>query len=135
MPIKPENLKFYPENWPEIRERIRKRSGNRCECTGECGEQHEAGRCNLEHMSTGYRLLSGKFVPAKHFTPELAASLFGQYRTLALKKIVLTVSHKNHVPSDCEDSNLQHFCQRCHLLYDREHHLESARKTRMQKAL
>lgn len=34
MPIKPENRHRYPKNWPEIRERIRARSGNRCEWCG-----------------------------------------------------------------------------------------------------
>jgi len=39
MPIRPENRARYPKNWPEIVARIRERSGNRCECRGECGRQ------------------------------------------------------------------------------------------------
>lgn len=31
MPISPENKKRYPANWPDIRERIRTRAGNKCE--------------------------------------------------------------------------------------------------------
>ncbi len=31
MPIKPENKNRYPDNWEEIRQRILKRAGNKCE--------------------------------------------------------------------------------------------------------
>ena len=31
MPIKPENRKRYPSNWPAIREAVRQRSGDCCE--------------------------------------------------------------------------------------------------------
>jgi len=34
MPIKPENRARYPANWKEIRARILKRAGNRCEWPG-----------------------------------------------------------------------------------------------------
>ena len=41
MPIKKENRARYPKNWKsEIVPRIRARSGNRCECTGQCGIGH-----------------------------------------------------------------------------------------------
>lgn len=31
MPIKPENRDRYPADWPQIRERILRRAGGRCE--------------------------------------------------------------------------------------------------------
>lgn len=34
MPILPENRKRYPKNWKEIRRKILKRSGHRCEVCG-----------------------------------------------------------------------------------------------------
>ena len=34
MPVKPENKGRYPANWPEIRQRILKRDGNRCKFCG-----------------------------------------------------------------------------------------------------
>lgn len=41
MPIKPENAARYPKNWKkEIVPRIRLRSGDVCECHGECGLWH-----------------------------------------------------------------------------------------------
>ena len=49
-------------------------------------------------------------------------------------KIILTVAHLNHQPEDCRPENLKAMCQRCHLRYDREHHKESAAKTRESKS-
>jgi len=47
MPIRPENRSRYPKDWPAIRERIRARSGDRCEgspaypdCRAVNGEAH-----------------------------------------------------------------------------------------------
>lgn len=34
MPIRPENRDRYPPDWPEIRARILRRAGNRCELRG-----------------------------------------------------------------------------------------------------
>lgn len=50
MPIKPENRRRYPANWAEIRDRIRARSGNRCEW------------CGVENGAVGYREDDGRFV-------------------------------------------------------------------------
>jgi hypothetical protein len=43
-------------------------------------------------------------------------------------RVVLTVAHLNHDPSDCAESNLSAMCQRCHLRYDAEHHAKSRRE-------
>jgi hypothetical protein len=41
MPISKANAARYPKNWKtEIVPAIRVRSGNRCECMGECGLHH-----------------------------------------------------------------------------------------------
>lgn len=41
MPIKPENAARYPKDWKKVVvQRIRARSGDRCECLGECGHKH-----------------------------------------------------------------------------------------------
>jgi hypothetical protein len=45
-------------------------------------------------------------------------------------KVVLTTAHLDHVPENCDLSNLRHWCQRCHLVYDAEHHAQNARETR-----
>ena len=49
---------------------------------------------------------------------------------LARPLVVLTVAHLNHTPEDCRDDNLKAMCQACHLNYDRDHHAETAARTR-----
>lgn len=90
MPIRPENLARYPKNWPEIRAHIRERSGNRCECDGRCGHDHD-GRCT---------------------------ALNGEPHPVTGAKVVLTVMHLNHTPEHNDDENLLHGCQLCHNAYD-----------------
>jgi hypothetical protein len=100
MPIRPEERGRYPKDWSTVVvPRIRARSGNRCECTGQCGLCHGTSdempdaspRCGarngLPHPTTG-------------------------------SKVVLTVMHLNHEPEDCRDENLLHGCQQCHNRYD-----------------
>jgi hypothetical protein len=70
----------------------RVRSGNRCECAGQCGEDHPGGRCNVEnsrpHPDTG-------------------------------SIVVLTLAHEHGV--ELEETSIErmfHACQRCHNRYD-----------------
>lgn len=126
MPIRPENRARYPKDWPAIRERIRARSGDRCECTGECGD-HIGVRCNCENGYHGWRF-EGEFTPWDKITS-------AQHRAIERGigkhvKIVLTVAHRDHVPEHCEEENLFHACQRCHLRYDKDHHAETRERTR-----
>lgn len=103
MPIRPENLKRYPVDWPAISLRIKERAGWRCECEGECGRGTHAGRCPNLHGGQAYGTGS---------------------------KVVLTTAHLDHTPEHCEQSNLKAMCQGCHLHYDKEHHAETAYRTR-----
>jgi hypothetical protein len=48
-------------------------------------------------------------------------------------RVVLTVAHLNHEPSDCGEANLLSLCPRCHLEYDRPMHIQHARETRWRK--
>lgn len=45
-------------------------------------------------------------------------------------RIVLTIAHLDHTPENCDPENLRALCQRCHLDYDRHHHMQNARITR-----
>ncbi len=103
MPIRPENRSRYPADWPIISKRIRNiRAEGRCECEGECGTGHP-GRCT-----------------ARNGRPNLATG----------SRVVLTVAHLDHTPENCDDANLRAMCQRCHLSYDRDHHAQTAARTR-----
>lgn len=99
MPIRPENRDRYPKNWKtEVVPRIRARSSNRCECTGQCGRDH-----GLTPESAGARCPAWNYMPIDE---------------IGGPTIVLTVMHLNHQPEDCRDENLLHACQGCHNRYD-----------------
>ncbi len=110
MPIRPENQPRYPAHWRStIVPRIRKRSGGRCECTGQCGSP----RCITRHGETR--------CTAVHLTPHPVTG----------SKVVLTVAHFNHTPEDVRDVNLADWCQLCHLAYDRHLHEANRRRNRL----
>lgn len=102
MPISRENRARYPSNWKAISEHIRFiRAGNRCECTGQCGEPHE-DRCR---------------------------ALNGMPHPVTRSRVVLTVAHLNHTPEDNREENLLALCQRCHNRLDLEHRIRNRAET------
>lgn len=125
MPIRPENRARYPAKWKsEIVPRIRARSGNRCECTGQCGVQHprgwwNAGRdsdiCGIANGDVSY-MVDGRWQVC--FPTDKGEVFERDGREYTAVKIVLTVMHLNHTPEDCSDENLLHACQGCHNRYD-----------------
>tara|TARA_R110001592_G_scaffold104697_1_gene294562 strand:- start:63080 stop:63421 length:342 start_codon:yes stop_codon:yes gene_type:complete len=91
VPIRPENRNKYPKDWKEISIRIRfDRAEGRCECDGLCGEDH-GGRCEARH---------------------------GKPHPVTGSKVVLTVMHLDHDPTNNDDTNLMAGCQKCHNRYD-----------------
>lgn len=103
----------YPKNWKtEIVPAIRKRSRNRCECTGECG-LHQ-GRCTARN---------------------------GKSHPVTGSKVILTVAHlgfgtgNKHDKMDVRLENLKHMCQRCHLMFDLHDHIQHAKATRRNKLI
>lgn len=91
MPIRPENRHLYPDDWKAISARIRfERAEGRCECDGRCGE-HYGRRCTARH---------------------------GEPHPVTGAKVVLTVMHLDHDPTNNDDANLMAGCQKCHNRYD-----------------
>ena len=128
MPIKPENKARYPKDWKAIRTRIVERAGNKCEqCAAPNGVMiargvgRDAGLYHNAEVGGVYCAETGRFVDDR------PASEFEATRCIV---VVLTVAHLDHTPENCEPSNLRALCQRCHLRYDHEHHMENARATR-----
>ena len=127
MPIKPENQKLYPKDWKAISRRIRfERAGGKCE------------QCEAKHDSYGYRDTEGRY----HMIAEDETFLGMEAEAIALEgldgetkvvRIVLTVAHLNHDPTDNREENLKALCQRCHLRYDAKLHQAEAAKTREKK--
>ena len=54
----------------------------------------------------------------------------GEPAQFARGRIMLTVAHLDHTPQNCDEGNLKAMCQRCHLRYDRDHHIRNASATR-----
>lgn len=105
MPIRPENRKRYPKDWKEISHRIRfERGQGRCECTGECGDDHGTENDNYGFCPPGYAGYPDERCSAKH----------GETHHITGSKVVLTAAHLNHVVEECGDDNLKGMCQRCH---------------------
>jgi hypothetical protein len=104
MPIRPENRPRYPADWKAISQRIKDRAGWRCECEGECGRGTHDGRCPNRHGERAYKTVA----------------------TI----VVLTTAHLDHTPENVCEDNLKAMCQGCHLHYDREHHAQTAYRTR-----
>lgn len=93
MPIRPENRSRYPKNWADISNRIRfVRAEGRCECVGQCGLEHEGGRCAARHG---------------HPHPKTGS------------RVVLTTAHFHGSEIEqCGDDDLFAGCQQCHNRYD-----------------
>jgi 5-methylcytosine-specific restriction endonuclease McrA len=107
MPIKLENKNRYPDNWLEIRERIRIRANDKCE------------NCGVVNHSWINRI-----------TREMCLS--DEHDAI---RVVCTTAHLDHTPENCEDDNLKFLCQRCHNRYDIKHRKETRHNTRMKDQL
>jgi 5-methylcytosine-specific restriction endonuclease McrA len=123
MPIKPENKARYPRDWQQIRARILSRAQNRCE---QCGAPN---RTMVMRDSTTYMLADGQVFEATT-GEKLGLARGSEYPGTRSVLIVLTIAHLDHTPENCDESNLLAFCQRCHLAYDKTHHIANSRATR-----
>jgi len=99
----------YPVWWKYFSYWVRyKRAKGRCECTGECASEKTHGNTRCVEMN-GFKAVWAK------------------------GRVVLTVAHLNHNPSDCREKNVKAMCNRCHLRMDSIHHQENAKITRDKK--
>ena len=116
MPIRPEYRWLYPIDWPQLSALIRfERAKGRCEG---CGRPHGRFVC---HLGDG-----------RWWDPERGLWRDGQGRVLrrvdadnllalvTTTRVVLATVHRDHDPTNNRARNLVAFCQRCHMLHDRE---------------
>lgn len=141
MPIKPENKGRYPANWKQIRAAILERAGHRCE---ECGVRKYSvgywdgdkfcryggnGPCdyagNGQHWPSGALLSYSDACEFRDSANEWRDPAEPRYSV-----IVLTIAHLDHMPENCDPSNLRALCQLHHLRYDALHHAQTAYQTR-----
>lgn len=100
----------YPKNWREVVALVRERSGNRCECQGECG---------LHKTTPG---------------PRRCVETNGSDARWAKGRVVLTTAHLCECDPPCGiPEHLKHMCQRCHLRVDVKLHMRHAKETRERK--
>lgn len=126
----------YPADWKQISLAIRRdRAHWRCEW------------CGVRHGATGARDGRGGFHTKGELEglgPDSWDDLFGAGKQPHYIDIVLTVAHlgvphadgrpgNKHDKADCRPENLAALCQRCHLNYDRQDHLDRAAVTRARK--
>jgi hypothetical protein len=130
MPIRPEHRWLYPIDWQELSRAIRfGRAKGRCEG---CGRPHGL---QVKHLGDGRwwdevaaawrdgrgRALRGVPAPEPH---------------VLTTRVVLATAHLDHDPTNNRSANLKAFCQRCHMLHDRDEHGRRRRLTYlMRKAL
>jgi 5-methylcytosine-specific restriction endonuclease McrA len=108
----------YSKNWGKIRKAILARAGNCCE---ECG------------IANGAPIPRATSTQGSMFPPSPPATdLFGD-PIQRVSRVVLTIAHLDHTPENCEPENLKALCQRHHLAYDLDYHVEEGRKTREAK--
>src|SRR5437660_4421731 len=119
MPIRIQHRWLYPTDWAQISAAIRfGRAKGRCE---RCGRPH--GR-EVIHLGDGrwwdedarvWRNGRGRALARP------AEPIAGDKRLLATK-VFLAAAHLDHDPGNNRPRNLRAFCQRCHMLNDREEH-------------
>ena len=107
----PMDRKFYPENWDEIATEIKESVLWKCE---ECGKQCRRNGESWAEFFSDWDLRSDEFSEAIDHK----------------QRFTLTVAHLDHVPNNCDRSNLRALCAPCHLRYDVK---EMAKKKRLKK--
>lgn len=133
MPIKPENKGLYPANWKQIRTSILARAGNCCEM---CGVRNSAFIFRLAHDPSVYVYYDRD--NDRFYRPdgrELRESDLHHGFDVSKQpsRVVLTIAHLDHNPTNNAHENLKALCQRCHLKHDAKHHAQNARRTRQAK--
>lgn len=120
MPI---DYKEYPKNWKtEIRPAILERAKNCCE---QCGAPNHELIYRPDKKDKKKWLLA----PDGHLANAMVLDC------IKFTKIILTIAHLDHDKQnhDVKLDRLQALCQRCHLLYDIEHHKANRKYGRRHK--
>ena len=131
MPISAENRKRYPKDWRAIRAAIFERAQGRCEF---CGVPHGAWIVR-DHGPTGatFTLVSTGAVHDATTGQHLGYAQRSDYADRQRTLVILTTAHLDHTPEHNDPANLRALCCRCHLLWDADHHRQTAYHHRRQR--
>ena len=119
MPIRREHRYFYPVDWPQLSATIRfKRAGGRCEG---CGRPHAQ---TVHHLGDGrwWDVAAGIWRDGSGQPTALVMGtddVLGRVRTT---RVYLATAHRDHDTANNAARNLSAFCQRCHMLHDKDEH-------------
>lgn len=104
----PMDRNLYPANWEVIALHIKEAANWRCqECDRPCRRKGESLLKFIERIQ-------GCNHPSMDWVNQIAVSTICSHP----QKFTLTVSHLNHIPSDCSLENLKALCAPCHCRYD-----------------
>lgn len=124
MPIRPEMLRLYPRDWPQISRKVRfERAGGVCQGGGR--PHGLTVRCLPDGRwfdATCRTWRNGRGRPA-HW-PDLVETVH-----VRQTHVILAAAHLDHNPRNNRQRNLKSLCQRCHMIHDRPHHLAQRRIT------
>ena len=112
----PCDYRQYHPDWKSIRRQILDQANHCCEF------------CGLANGIYGVRWDDGSF----HELGEDRCDATGTDSKPCIR-IVLTIAHLDHDISNNDPCNLRALCQRCHLRWDRDHHLKNWGITRRNK--
>lgn len=136
MPILAVNKNRYPKDWKQIADSIREREGQKCKrCKVPNGALVVRGQWKdgMGNLIPVWQDDDGNIWSAedgRHVGANYVMDLFGKVTCVT---IVLTVAHLDHVPENCDPSNLEALCQRCHNIYDAPHRAETRKLTKAKK--
>lgn len=116
----PTDMKKYPPDWKERRERILKRAKNRCES---CFKKNHTIVHSVKLYDTGRREWFSDFESAREAAKQSGwneRALFPPRPIIKPVKVVLTIAHLDHDEHNwgVPDGRLMAMCQACHLKYD-----------------
>lgn len=139
----PVDMKRYPPDWKQISKARREQAGQKCEW---CGVPNHAAI--VRKPGTADYLLENFDAHVTYRWPDgrpiRLSELPEGYDYDRTTRVVLTVAHlgapypdgrpgNKHDKMDVRPENLAALCQRCHLLYDMDEHVQNARTTRLRK--
>lgn len=127
----------YSDDWEQISSAIRRgRAGNRCECCGDCGVDHVIEMDDLIADLNAIGESQFEIFGDELIEPEFRCwAINGREHPITGSRVVLTVAHLDHDPSNNDPANLRAFCQRCHNRYDAEFREINRQLTRRQRQI
>lgn len=107
----PMDRKLYPANWDEIARQIKESVNWTCEgCDRPCRKPGETDQDLIDRIALTEW--------SRDLFSEVSDDEHGLVQVPKLNRFTLTVAHLDHIPENCDRSNLRAWCSVCHCRYD-----------------